>query len=131
MERVIKKGLISIDESNDKFASLNEKAREVQMISFKINELMDSFVQERQRRNLSQRDLADLLEWKQPALARMERLDSIPRLDTFLKALMKVGGNLFVEYFTDTIPVECTKSSSYVNHISSTTGVYNNTYSNL
>ena len=126
MERVNKQGLISVDESNEAFASLNDKAREVQMISFKINELMDSFVQERQRRNLTQRDLADLLEWKQPALARMERLDSIPRLDTFLKALMKVGGNLIVEYFTDTIPVECTKSSSYVNQISSTSGVYSN-----
>ncbi len=126
MERANKQGLISIDESNEAFASLNDKAREVQMISFKINELMDSFVQERQRRNLTQRDLADLLEWKQPALARMERLDSIPRLDTFLKALMKVGGNLIIEYFTDTIPVECTKSSSYVNQISSTSGVYSN-----
>lgn len=126
MERVIKKGLISIDESNEAFASLNERAKEVQMISFKINELMDSFVQERQRRNLTQRDLADLLQWKQPALARMERLESIPRLDTFLKALIKVGGNLIVEYFTDTIPVECIKSSSYVNQITTTNGVYNN-----
>lgn len=118
MEKVMDKRLVTIEESNEAFASSSEKAREIQMVSYKINELMDSFVEERQRRNLTQRDLAELLEWKQPALARMERLDVIPRLDTFLRALMKVGGNVIIEYFTDTIPTECIKSSSYVNQIS-------------
>ena len=105
--------LVTIEESNERFASSSEQAREIQEISNKISELMDSFVKERELKHLSQRDLASLLNWKQPALARMERLEVIPRLDTFLKAVMKIGGNVYIDYFNDTIPSEYIKSSQY------------------
>lgn len=90
---------------------------------------MNSFVKERENKHLSQRDLAELLDWKQPALARMERLEVIPRLDTFLKAVMKVGGNVFIEYFDKAIPMECIKSSSYQNYVN-TGNDYSMNYSN-
>lgn len=105
--------LVTIEESNEKFASSSDEAREIQEISNKISELMDSFVKERELKHLSQRDLAALLNWKQPALARMERLEVIPRLDTFLKAVMKVGGNVYIDYFHETIPAEFIQSSKY------------------
>ncbi len=90
--------LITIEESNERFSSLSESAKEVQELSDLISSLMNAFVKERTSKGLSQRDLADLLNWKQPALARMERLEVIPRLDTFLKAVNKLGGHIYIEY---------------------------------
>lgn len=121
-----KLNLVSIEESNESFALTSEKAKEIQDISDKINQLMDSFIHERETKGLSQRDLASLLDWKQPALARMERLDVIPRLDTFLKAVMKVGGNVYIEYFDGVIPSFAIKSSSYCSDIVTTKYSTNN-----
>lgn len=105
--------LVTIEESNERFASLSEQAKKIQELSDKISSLINSFVNQRESKGLSQRDLADRLGWKQPALARMERLEVIPRLDTFLKAVMEVGGNVYIEYFENAIPTQCIKSSKY------------------
>jgi transcriptional regulator with XRE-family HTH domain len=120
--------LVTIEESNENFASSSDHAREIQEISYKISELMDSLVKEREAKHLSQRDLAKLLDWKQPALARMERLEVIPRLDTFLKAVMKVGGNVYIEYFDQNIPTQCIKSSQYISSLDLDNNT--NTYTN-
>ena len=109
--------LVTIEESNERFASSSERAKEIQDVSDKLLELIDSLVKEREAKHLSQRDLAALLNWKQPALARMERLEVIPRLDTFLKAVMKVGGNVYIEYFDKTIPTQCLKTSEYNSYL--------------
>ena len=105
--------LVTIEESNERFASLSDQAKKIQELSDKISSLINSFVNQRESKGLSQRDLADRLGWKQPALARMERLEVIPRLDTFLKAVMEVGGNVYIEYFENAIPTQCIKSSKY------------------
>lgn len=120
--------LVTIEESNENFASSSDYAREIQELSYKISELMDSLVKERENKHLSQRDLAKLLNWKQPALARMERLEVIPRLDTFLKAVMKVGGNVYIEYFDQSIPTQCIKSSQYISSLDLDNNT--NTYTN-
>ena len=111
--------LVTLDESRELFSSLSEEAREFQDISNKIVNLVEELVKTREAKGLSQRDFADMLGWKQPALARFERLDVIPRLDTFLKVSRKLGGNIYIEFFNDnSIPVECTKSAKYVNELS-------------
>lgn len=52
----------------------------------RVERLVDELVAERKRQNLSQRDLAKLSGLKQEAIARMETMQAIPRLDTFMKA---------------------------------------------
>ena len=119
--------LVTLDESRELFSSTSDEAREYQEISDKIVNLNDELVRERESRGLSQRDFADILGWKQPALARFERIDVIPRLDTFLKVSRKLGGNVYIEFFeTNRIPVECMKSANYVNELpESNSGTYN------
>jgi transcriptional regulator with XRE-family HTH domain len=51
-----------------------------------VERLVDELVAERKRQNISQRDLAKRSGLKQEAIARMETMQAIPRLDTFLKA---------------------------------------------
>jgi transcriptional regulator with XRE-family HTH domain len=57
-------------------------------------------VRYRAERNLSQRDLAKLLEMKQPQVARLERGDVSPGLDT----LMRLAGALDIEFTIDVRP---------------------------
>lgn len=122
MEDTKKIKLISIDESRELFASTSDEAREIQDISNKICNLMEELKKEREIQGLSQRDLANILEWKQPALARFERLEVIPRLDTFLKVARKLGGNIYIEFFGNNgVPIECMKSGTYVNDLSNPT----------
>ena len=125
------KKFVTIEEANEQFAQLNDEYREIQEISDKITALMGSLIEKRNERNLTQRDLAKVLKWKQPALARFERLESIPRLDTFLQVAHKLGCNLYIESFSEEmIPVQCIKSAKYVNYIDSDSYIYNNdTYS--
>ena len=88
----------SIKDSRELFASLNDETKEVQEISDKINELVDLLVDARVSKGLTQRDLSSILGWKQPALARFERLDNIPGLDTFLHVAKKLGATLYLEF---------------------------------
>ena len=57
-------------------------------------------VRYRAERNLSQRDLAKLLDMKQPQVARLERGDVSPGLDT----LMRLAGALDIEFTIDVRP---------------------------
>ena len=85
----IKKGikLLDIEESNALFASTSEEAKEIQEISDKICELINQLRTTREGKGMTQRQFADVLNWKQPALARIESLDVVPKLDTFLKKM--------------------------------------------
>ena len=110
----LRKGLVSIEEANKQFAASSEEARVLQEVSDKTIALIFALTDERERQGLTQRDLAEKLDWKQPALARFERLEAIPRLDTFLKVAQSLGGNLFIEFFNgNAIPIQCLQSSSY------------------
>lgn len=85
------KVFVSIEEANELFTSQSKENREIQELSDKINALMWTLVDKRNEKGLSQRELAKELDWKQPALARFERLEVIPRLDTFIKVANKLG----------------------------------------
>jgi len=58
-------------------------------------------VRYRAERELSQRDLAKLLEMNQPQIARLERGDVNPTIET----LMRLAGALMVEFCIDVRPV--------------------------
>ena len=58
--------------------------------------LITSLVQARKEKGLSQRELEAISGVKQPQIARMERGDSNPQLDTILKVLAAMGKTLVV-----------------------------------
>ena len=97
------KKLVSVNESKERFASLGEEERKIQELSDKINSLIDLLVKERERLGLSQRDIAKLINLKQPAIARFERLEVIPRLDTFLTIAQALNANVYIEFFSDVV----------------------------
>ena len=57
-------------------------------------ELITALVQARQEQGLSQRELEALSGVKQPQIARMEKGDANPQLDTMLKVLSAMGKTL-------------------------------------
>lgn len=58
--------------------------------------LITALVQARQEQGLSQRELEALSGVKQPQIARMEKGDSNPQLDTLLKVLAAMGKTLAI-----------------------------------
>lgn len=59
-------------------------------------ELITALVQARQEQGLSQRELEALSGVKQPQIARMEKGDANPQLDTMLKVLSAMGKTLAI-----------------------------------
>lgn len=60
----------------------------------KISALIISMISRRVELNMTQRDLAEKTGIKQPMIARIERMDSIPRLDTLVKLFTALDLNL-------------------------------------
>lgn len=58
--------------------------------------LITSLIQVRKEQGLSQRDLEMISGVKQPQIARLERGDANPQLDTILKVLAAMGKTLAV-----------------------------------
>jgi transcriptional regulator with XRE-family HTH domain len=69
----------------EKMAENDSKFKREWEILDKVEKLIDELVAERKRQKLSQRDLAKLSGLKQEAIARMETMQAVPRLDTFVK----------------------------------------------
>ena len=63
---------------------------EREKINFEID-LIGKMVEARERKGLSQRDLANICGLKQPAIARLESLKSTPQIDTVFKILNSLG----------------------------------------
>ena len=59
-------------------------------------ELITALVKARQEQGISQRQLEELSGIKQPQIARMEKGDSNPQLDTLLKVLAAMGKTLAI-----------------------------------
>lgn len=68
---------------------------EKQKIDFEAA-LIGKMIDVREQKGYSQRELAELSGVKQPAIARMESLKSIPRIDTLLKILASLGYTLSI-----------------------------------
>lgn len=71
--------------------SLSEKEK----INFEI-ELIGKMVEAREKKGLSQRELARISGVKQPAIARLESLKTIPQIDTLFKVLNPLGYTLSI-----------------------------------
>lgn len=74
---------------------------EREQINFQV-ELIGKIIAAREEKGLSQRDLAELSGIKQPAIARMESMKTIPKIDTLFKILAPLGYTLSI--------TPCTKS---------------------
>lgn len=68
---------------------------EREQINFEV-ELIGKMIKAREKKGLSQRELAKLSGVKQPVIARIETLKSTPQLDTILKILVSLGYTLEV-----------------------------------
>lgn len=58
--------------------------------------LITALIEARQEQGISQRQLEELSGVKQPQIARMEKGDSNPQLDTLLKVLAAMGKTLAI-----------------------------------
>ncbi len=70
-------------------------------IDFEV-ELIGKLIEAREKKGLSQRDLAEISGLKQPAIARLESLKSTPQIDTLFKVLSPLG------YKLDIVPINNT-----------------------
>lgn len=59
-------------------------------------ELTGKLIEAREARGMTQRDLAEASGLKQPAIARIESMRSVPRVDTLLKLLVPLGYTLSI-----------------------------------
>ena len=62
-------------------------------IHFEIS-LIGKMIEAREKKGLSQRELAELAGMKQPAIARLESMKAIPQIDTLFKILLPLGYTL-------------------------------------
>lgn len=63
---------------------------EREKINFEI-ELIGKMIEAREKKGLSQRELAELSGVKQPAIARLESMKTTPQIDTLFKILNPLG----------------------------------------
>lgn len=73
---------------------------EREKINFEV-ELIGKMIEAREAKGLSQRDLANISGVKQPAIARIESMKSMPQLDTLLKVLVPLGYTLQIVPIAD------------------------------
>ena len=64
-------------------------------INFEI-ELIGKFIEAREKKGISQKELSALSGVKQPAIARMESLRATPQIDTLFKVLKPLGYTLAI-----------------------------------
>jgi ribosome-binding protein aMBF1 (putative translation factor) len=62
-------------------------------INFEIS-LIGKMIEAREKKGLSQRELAELSGVKQPAIARLESMKATPQIDTLFKVLLPLGYTL-------------------------------------
>ena len=70
-------------------------AAEKAQIEFET-ELIGKLIEARDEKGLSQRELAEISGLKQPAIARLESMRSIPKIDTLFKLLSPLGYTLSI-----------------------------------
>lgn len=83
------------------FIDASQKAK----IDFEVS-LIGKMIEAREKKGLSQRQLADMAGIKQPALARLESMKATPQIDTVFKILEPLG------YTIKIVPKEKVKRSA-------------------
>ena len=87
----------SFDEVLEEIKSSGEKERETIEIAEELSRIISDFSEARIKKGLTQRQLADVSGIKQAAIARMESLQAIPRLDTLIKVARSLDIKINVE----------------------------------
>ena len=72
--------------------------KETVEVAEQMAQIIDEIVSARLDQGLSQRDLAKLCNMKQSAIARMETLQAVPRLDTLVKIAYSLGVKITTSY---------------------------------
>lgn len=76
---------VSFEEALAELAGFGEKYELIIESAEKARKLLSKLAKARKNKELSQRDLAEIVNIKQPQLARYESCESMPRLDTLLR----------------------------------------------
>lgn len=80
---------------------LTNEDKEYFKYSDMVNEIIIQIITRRLNLNMSQRDLAKITGIKQPMIARIEKFDSIPRLDTIVKMAYALGLSITFKKMND------------------------------
>lgn len=98
---------MSIDINGEKYTTLADYVEDESKVSSAEREqiefettLIGKMIEAREKKGLSQRDLAKLCGIKQPAIARLESMKTTPQIDTLFKVLNPLG------YTISIVPLE-------------------------
>lgn len=81
----------TIDSLFDSSRFTSEEERSAIEVSSKVARIILALIEERVKKGLTQQQLADKCGMKQSAIARMESIESIPRLDTIIRVTTALG----------------------------------------
>lgn len=82
---------ITFEEMWENIKSKDKNTRETLEVAERVGAIINSITNARISQGVSQRELADRCGVKQSAIARMERLQVMPRLDTVVKVANALG----------------------------------------
>lgn len=80
-------GVTSVEGALNTFSNKSNENKELLERTNIIISFIDLIVQRRKALGLTQRDLASLTKIKQPMIARIEKCECMPRLDTLIRIL--------------------------------------------
>ena len=80
---------------DDLWEASNLTQAEKDEIQLKID-LVGKLIEARERKGISQKKLAEMSGLKQPAIARLERMQATPQIDTLFKLLKPLGYTLAI-----------------------------------
>ena len=88
---------LSFDAMLEQIAALGEEEKESVELAKDISAFIETLVEARISMGLTQRQLAEKCGIKQSAIARIERIQVIPRLDTLLKIAKCLGCTISID----------------------------------
>ena len=88
---------LTFDDALNEIKNIGEKERETIETAEEIARVINGLADARIKKGLTQRQLAEVTGLKQSAIARMESLQTIPRLDTLIRVARSLGAYITVE----------------------------------
>lgn len=82
---------LTFDEALQELSAASEKENKTVEIALALSRIINELSEARIKSGMSQRQLAEKCGLKQSAIARMESLQAVPRLDTVLKVAVFLG----------------------------------------
>ena len=102
-----------------------EEERSAIEVSSKVADIILALIEERVKKGLTQQQLADKCGMKQSAIARMESIESIPRLDTIIRVATVLEMTMDLQTsktvsLANAIPLDSYRNLSYTDNAFST-----------